>query len=238
MLTRAERKQMARYLDAAECHDEVMTVDMACGFLYGITITPVVSSPLDWIPKFFGGEFPELEEHELLKLVSFFSDIFNRLLKKFHAGALEFPWDYKGMELETIDRIHDWVYGLDLALQANYDVWLQEDDPFIHNEEIDDVSLSLFYVHSLADPEAVEKSIVEGDTFDPFDEKTIVNLFSAMPSAVSTLTAFGREQDRLRMDAMQSTGPSTLKVGRNASCPCGSGKKYKKCCGRSDELWN
>ena len=22
------------------------------------------------------------------------------------------------------------------------------------------------------------------------------------------------------------------KVGRNASCPCGSGKKYKKCCGR------
>ena len=22
------------------------------------------------------------------------------------------------------------------------------------------------------------------------------------------------------------------KVGRNASCPCGSGKKYKRCCGR------
>ena len=24
---------------------------------------------------------------------------------------------------------------------------------------------------------------------------------------------------------------STAKVGRNAPCPCGSGKKYKKCCG-------
>mgnify|MGYP003301395954 CR=1 FL=1 len=22
------------------------------------------------------------------------------------------------------------------------------------------------------------------------------------------------------------------KVGRNAACPCGSGKKYKQCCGR------
>lgn len=22
------------------------------------------------------------------------------------------------------------------------------------------------------------------------------------------------------------------KIGRNAPCPCGSGKKYKKCCGR------
>ena len=26
---------------------------------------------------------------------------------------------------------------------------------------------------------------------------------------------------------------STEKVGRNDPCPCGSGKKYKKCCGRS-----
>ena len=26
------------------------------------------------------------------------------------------------------------------------------------------------------------------------------------------------------------TGP---KVGRNDPCPCGSGKKYKKCCGRA-----
>ncbi|TET60949.1 MAG: hypothetical protein E3J47_06135, partial [Candidatus Stahlbacteria bacterium] len=24
-----------------------------------------------------------------------------------------------------------------------------------------------------------------------------------------------------------------IKVGRNDPCPCGSGKKYKKCCGRS-----
>jgi preprotein translocase subunit SecA len=24
----------------------------------------------------------------------------------------------------------------------------------------------------------------------------------------------------------------TEKVGRNDPCPCGSGKKYKKCCGR------
>jgi SEC-C motif domain protein len=25
---------------------------------------------------------------------------------------------------------------------------------------------------------------------------------------------------------------AAIKPGRNASCPCGSGKKYKKCCGR------
>ncbi|MBQ7822482.1 MAG: SEC-C domain-containing protein, partial [Clostridia bacterium] len=27
---------------------------------------------------------------------------------------------------------------------------------------------------------------------------------------------------------------SAAKVGRNDPCPCGSGKKYKKCCGAGD----
>lgn len=26
------------------------------------------------------------------------------------------------------------------------------------------------------------------------------------------------------------------KIGRNDTCPCGSGKKYKKCCGRNNEI--
>ncbi|MBI4585332.1 MAG: SEC-C domain-containing protein [Planctomycetes bacterium] len=26
--------------------------------------------------------------------------------------------------------------------------------------------------------------------------------------------------------------PPRQKIGRNDPCPCGSGKKYKKCCGR------
>lgn len=30
--------------------------------------------------------------------------------------------------------------------------------------------------------------------------------------------------------------PATPKVGRNARCPCGSGKKYKRCCGQTQGL--
>ena len=33
--------------------------------------------------------------------------------------------------------------------------------------------------------------------------------------------------------AQRHEAPVTKKVGRNDPCPCGSGKKYKKCCGRS-----
>jgi uncharacterized protein len=31
----------------------------------------------------------------------------------------------------------------------------------------------------------------------------------------------------------KSIKPSSTKIGRNEACPCGSGRKYKKCCGAS-----
>ena len=51
---------------------------------------------------------------------------------------------------------------------------------------------------------------------------------------------FGEQARRLRHQPVQPAArpaPSpgntarTAKVGRNAPCPCGSGKKFKKCCG-------
>jgi tetratricopeptide (TPR) repeat protein len=55
----------------------------------------------------------------------------------------------------------------------------------------------------------------------------------------STTVTFGGEGlplDRLEeiVGALQAAGrptPRTAKVGRNAPCPCGSGRKFKKCCG-------
>ncbi|MFT9447432.1 SEC-C metal-binding domain-containing protein [Gluconobacter japonicus] len=33
------------------------------------------------------------------------------------------------------------------------------------------------------------------------------------------------------MDQFSNVPAMSTKVGRNEPCPCGSGKKYKKCCG-------
>ena len=52
---------------------------------------------------------------------------------------------------------------------------------------------------------------------------------------VDTAT-FGREDGRWVYTGQQERGGQTVKYekpkpGRNDPCPCGSGKKYKKCCG-------
>ena len=43
----------------------------------------------------------------------------------------------------------------------------------------------------------------------------------------------GREKAfQLLMEGMGAAPAKKRKIGRNELCPCGSGKKYKKCCGR------
>ena len=44
--------------------------------------------------------------------------------------------------------------------------------------------------------------------------------------------AMQEEMERNRIRAMRSTLQPQKKVGRNDPCPCGSGKKFKKCCGK------
>jgi uncharacterized protein YecA (UPF0149 family) len=41
----------------------------------------------------------------------------------------------------------------------------------------------------------------------------------------------GFTPDELRKISQPTAYKAEAKVGRNDSCPCGSGKKYKKCCG-------
>ncbi len=64
------------------------------------------------------------------------------------------------------------------------------------------------------------------------DEEAVQNLAEAIPDAVIAIHGHQRKHT-----AAHAPGPgrtvkrSTAKVGRNDPCPCGSGKKYKKCCG-------
>ncbi len=199
--------------------------------MYGKVITPMVQSPLSWIPEMYGGEIPDMEEEKLLAYINFFSTLYNWFLQQLHADILEFPFSYANLDNDKLDGLYQWIYGLHEALKQHYDIWLSEEEPFIHNEELEDVSLSLFYVHSLARPDEIPDTWQSEDAFDPTASDTVVNLLAGMPSVITTLTRYGRVRDLKRMDALSTAGTPSGKVGRNAPCPCGSGKKYKKCCG-------
>jgi uncharacterized protein YecA (UPF0149 family) len=90
----------------------------------------------------------------------------------------------------------------------------------------------------VAKPELIPE-IFEKPGFDPEankkDRDLQVTLFALLPSAVETV----QECARLKAEEYQggvplsekSAGGKREKIGRNDPCPCGSGKKHKKCCG-------
>jgi preprotein translocase subunit SecA len=68
--------------------------------------------------------------------------------------------------------------------------------------------------------------------FSAIPQKAVHQEFQAgIPKPVSPQQAV-LEETKVSQQPMATTVSRTEeKVGRNDPCPCGSGKKYKKCCG-------
>jgi uncharacterized protein len=68
-------------------------------------------------------------------------------------------------------------------------------------------------------------------------DAAILELFAVVPDAVAALyehfAPMRERADRERRAPIRRAEP---KIGRNDPCPCGSGKKYKKCCGAEGPL--
>jgi len=74
---------------------------------------------------------------------------------------------------------------------------------------------------------------------DPEDEDWVMEESAdAVPVCVSAIAAFWRRKGGRQISMPLGTPEPPLhftarKAGRNDPCPCGSGKKFKKCCGGS-----
>lgn len=68
--------------------------------------------------------------------------------------------------------------------------------------------------------------------YDPLTQQEAEAVADVLPAL--TLGIYRELQKRGTRDSKAATGPAGVaKVGRNEPCPCGSGRKYKYCCGKS-----
>ena len=74
--------------------------------------------------------------------------------------------------------------------------------------------------------ESETANVVESEPKAPESPKTVADVFASM---MSSRMAAARP-----MAAMPQPTRGSSTVGRNDPCPCGSGKKFKKCCGRNE----
>lgn len=93
---------------------------------------------------------------------------------------------------------------------------------------------------SLKVPNPIETMEADTEVSLAFDtEKLYKNMVDAKADWLYNLPRWDKIYDeetrkRLYMEQkMSGTVRKEKKIGRNDPCPCGSGKKYKKCCGRN-----
>ncbi len=82
-------------------------------------------------------------------------------------------------------------------------------------------------------PEESGDLFIRDDKPEDEAESTAI-LLRMLPLAVETLQAHGemlkKEWQYKMAGGIMDMNRGGVKLGRNDACPCGSGKKYKKCC--------
>ena len=75
------------------------------------------------------------------------------------------------------------------------------------------------------------------DMFDNMVEKIRHDTCSILLNAKIDIERKPQQPTYKPVEVIEASGPKTVgnKTGRNDPCPCGSGKKYKNCCGKDSK---
>ena len=145
------------------------------------------------------------------------------------------PVDPSLAELDVIE----WERALPQAVSLR--TWLDAHVPEGENDYLfaDDVIDQLIEAHDLSDdPQAMIREAAELDLLTLSDDhQAILGRLMALANALpcwgnngwSPMAVYERE---VGSRVFYNPDGTEMRVGRNDPCPCGSGKKYKKCCGR------
>jgi uncharacterized protein len=198
------------------------------GFCAGVIVCPEMIPASEWLPHVWGSNgTPDFESEEALRraldlIVGHYNDVAHSLIPP----QLEY-----GPVLERDARTDEmiwemWVSGFERAMRLRASAWEQivdSDD----GEAGASVNMMLT-LHGIAEGETdlPENSIDDLSTKAP-------ELISDMVIALSQWTKGFRQSDPWSENQIfGSPVPFRgTKVGRNEPCSCGSGRKYKRCCG-------
>lgn len=244
MFTEEEKQHLGALLSKAAVPQDALTIDGLHGFLFGLTILPETIMPSEWLPGVFGEEMTEFDNmDEAQEMMGRLFTAYNRIIFENQEGRLEFPFDIGNLKGDDLQRIREWAFGLFRAMSLNPEAWGigDERDEDEMSEDEREIYASAAVITAVAFPEERHEIFPAEDgkvQTGKEDTKFQARLFTLLPMAVRNVQDHGnmlREESRkqgARRPAFTRPEPRSVeKIGRNDSCPCGSGKKYKKCCG-------
>lgn len=213
-----------------------LTYPQPAGWLFSLANSPVLLPPSEWLPLVFDDReagYETLEEAE--QVVQAMMALYNHSVREESAGATALP-PRCGLRPEPMDNVHpdaplsQWAQGFLMGYDYLHALWDE-----VAQGELDEVVGGLLMVLTFFAFPTLAKSYhtESGSTLSlPDHAATILRIFSqAMGEYAQVGRALYQARRAAGADAPAPTGRARASNGRNEPCPCGSGKKFKKCCG-------
>ena len=218
---------LAEFLES--CGEKALTVSGVKGMMFAIANAPVEVPPDRWLILAFGSEHPTYvsDEHgSSIRHILF--NLLSSIKETISSGKEVLPEECRAKNIDCFEfaRLKEWSYGYGQASGMLIDVWTDVlKHPKISDwEESWSSCMILLNVWSNADS-LIEKA-KSGDGPD------IDKMLEAMPAVAREMAVMCHDARKIWQTTINKTPPVRVeKVGRNDLCPCGSGQKYKKCCG-------
>jgi uncharacterized protein len=192
-----------------------MTFEMLDGMLTALVIGPAIVPPSEYMPEIWGTDNDTGPEWDSIEQVQYFM---NLLMKHWNAIAArrnaDAPHDPFIVEFGDAERGQAWGMGFMVGVELGQTSW----DPLFRDKRAAEICASIFALVR-DDPELFEDRVTPEIRAEILDQ---------LPVILQIIAAYWRDPER-RLPSQEPV--RSTKVGRNEPCPCGSGKKFKKCCG-------
>ena len=239
-LSRDDAAELKRFLSSPERPDDTLSFHGLQGALFAIASSPETIPPSEWLPIVLDAENiafrNEREAQTILNhVMALYNEVNTRVLERSAALPAGCAFDDDILaNFEESSTISQWARGFAAGHDWLAEVW----DEYLFEELDDECGTAVMVLAFFATRQLAEASYADLDparqkkqpeSFEDF-ARTVRELF---PEALASYANLGRTifEVMSEQDASYSQPVRRTKVGRNEPCPCGSGKKYKKCCG-------
>ena len=202
---------------------KAMNLEEVDGFFAALIAGPEIVMPNEYLPDVLGSDTAEPRQFTSLEEAD---EILGLLMRHWNdiAGTLSRGKVYLPLLLEDENgeqHGNGWARGFIRGTRLRQDGWAE----LLADEDHAGCMipmLMLYHEHD-EDPSSRPNPIIPEQR-----KKVIESMVAGLVGAYRYFRGDGRlDVNRQSFDSMDKT----RKVGRNDPCPCGSGKKYKRCCG-------
>ncbi len=214
-MLKSSLQKLDRFLSDPEHGDEVMLLSELDGFLAGIAVCPELVMPGEWLDEIWGEEGPDFaDERQANEILGLIMGHYNDILRRLNTPGRYAPLLEEDRDGSLLWEM--WASGFGRAVALRPEAWADftlSGDPAVPR--------AMAFFRKLD-----QLATQPGDQFTEVDEALDAAAPELIPECLEALHL-------ARLALLGATPPRQTPqkpVGRNDPCPCGSGKKFKKCC--------